>query len=108
VQAGRVLAELIAAYDYAIDLDHFSESFANPALLVKSSLKQAPIKLTSNKRTRVLSDSELRHVLSWLPKSGFSTHHKSILMIALWTGARTGEICQPSGRILIWRRQLGI
>lgn len=93
VQAGRVLAELIAAYDYAIGLDYFSESFANPALLAKSSLKQTRIKLTSNKRTRVLSDSELKHVLSWLPESGFSIHHKSILMIALWTGARTGEIC---------------
>lgn len=93
VQAGRVLAELIAAYDYAIGLDYFSESFANPALLAKSSLKQTRIKLTSNKRTRVLSDSELKHVLSWLPESGFSAHHKSILMIALWTGTRTGEIC---------------
>lgn len=93
VQAGKVLSELIAAYDYAIGLDYFSESFANPALLAKSSLKQARIKLTSNKRTRVLSDSELKHVLSWLPESGFSKHHKSILMIALWTGARTGEIC---------------
>lgn len=93
VQAGRVLSELIAAYDYAIALDYFSESFANPALLAKSSLKQARVKLTSSKRTRVLSDSELKHVLSWLPESGFSKHHKSILMIALWTGARTGEIC---------------
>jgi len=93
VQAGRVLAELIAAYDYAIGLDYFSENFANPALLAKSSLKMTRIKLTSNKRTRVLSDLELTHVLSWLPESGFSKHHKSILMIALWTGARTGEIC---------------
>ncbi|MCT9166205.1 integrase [Acinetobacter baumannii] len=93
VQAGRVLSELIAAYDYAIGLDYFPENFANPALLAKSSLKQTRIKLTCNKRTRVLSDSELKQVLSWLPLSGFSKHHKSILMIALWTGARTGEIC---------------
>ncbi|MCU4347695.1 tyrosine-type recombinase/integrase [Acinetobacter lactucae] len=93
VQAGKVLSELIAAYDYAIGLDYFSESFANPALLAKSSLRQTRIKLTSNKRTRVLSEPELKHVLSWLPESGFSKHHKSILMIALWTGARTGEIC---------------
>ncbi|MCY6443217.1 tyrosine-type recombinase/integrase [Acinetobacter baumannii] len=49
--------------------------------------------MTCNKRTRVLSDSELKHVLTWLPVSGFSKHHKSILMLALWTGARTGEIC---------------
>lgn len=93
VQAGRVLSELIIAYDYAIGLDYFSESFANPALLAKSSLKQTRIKLTSNKRTRVLSDSELKKMLAWLPESGFSKHHKSILKVALWTGARTGEIC---------------
>jgi len=93
VQAGRVLSELVAAYDYAIGLDYFPENFANPALLAKSSLKQTRIKLTCNKRTRVLSDSELKHVLTWLPVSGFSKHHKSILMLALWTGARTGEIC---------------
>ncbi|MBJ9947601.1 site-specific integrase [Acinetobacter bereziniae] len=93
VQAGRVLSELIIAYDYAIGLDYFSESFANPALLAKSSLKQTRIKLTSSKRTRVLSDFELKQVLVWLPVSGFSKHHKSILHIALWTGARTGEIC---------------
>lgn len=93
VQAGRVLAELIAAYDYAIGLDYFSESFANPALLAKSSLKQTRIKLTSNKRTRVLSDLELKQLLHWLPESGFARHHKSILRLALWTGCRTGEIC---------------
>ncbi|OTG66462.1 tyrosine-type recombinase/integrase [Acinetobacter silvestris] len=93
VQAGRVLSELIAAYDYAIGLDYFSDSFANPALLAKSSLKQTKIKLTSTKRTRILSDSELKHVLFWLPESGFSKHHKSILLITLWTGCRTGEIC---------------
>lgn len=93
VQAGRVLSGLIAAYDYAIGLDYFPENFANPALLAKSSLKQTRIKLTCNKRTRVLSESELKHVLSWIPISGFSKHHKSILMLALWTGARTGEIC---------------
>ncbi len=93
VQAGKVLSELIAAYDFAIGLDYFPENFANPALLAKSSLKHSRIKLTSNKRTRVLSDSELKNLLSWLPESGFSKHHKSILMLALWTGARTGEIC---------------
>jgi integrase len=98
VQAGRVLSELIIAYDYAIGLDYFSESFANPALLAKSSLKQTRIKLTSNKRTRVLSDFELKQVLAWLPISGFSKHHKSILQIALWTGARTGEICSAEWR----------
>lgn len=83
VQAGRVLSELIAAYDYAIGLDYFSESFANPTLLAKSILKQTRIKLSPNKHTRVLSDSEMKQLLSQLSKSGSSKHHKNILMIVL-------------------------
>lgn len=93
VQAGRVLSELSAAFEYAIGLDYFPDHFANPALLAKVSLKQTRIKLTSNKRTRVLTDVELARVLEWLPQSGFSTHHKHILRITLWTGCRTGEVC---------------
>lgn len=93
VQAGRVLSELSAAYEYAIGLDYFPDHFANPALLAKASLKQTRIKLTPNKRTRVLSDIELKKVLAWLPQSGFSAHHKAILRLTLWTGCRTGEIC---------------
>ena len=93
VQAGRVLSELSLAYEYCIGLDYFNDSFANPALLAKASLKQARLKLTSNKRSRFLSDKELVDVLNWIPQSGFSKHHKSILLITLWTGCRTGEIC---------------
>ena len=93
VQAGRVLSELTLAYEYAIGLEKFPDSFANPALLAKANFKQARAKLTSNKGTRVLSDKELREVLMWLPRSGFSEKHKAILKITLWTGCRTGEVC---------------
>lgn len=93
VQAGKVLSELTAAYEYCIGLDYFPDTFANPGLLAKSSLKQTRVKLTANKRQRVLSETELKAVLQWLPKSGFSKHHKSILLMTLWTGCRTGEIC---------------
>ncbi len=38
VQAGNVLRELSAAYEFAIGLEYFEDNFANPALLAKSSL----------------------------------------------------------------------
>jgi integrase len=93
VQAGRVLSELSLAYEYAIGLEMFTDSFANPALLAKANFKQARAKLNSNKGTRVLSDKELREVLIWLPQSGFAQKQKAILKITLWTGCRTGEVC---------------
>lgn len=93
VQAGRVLSEFTNAYEYAIGLEMFGDNFANPALLAKANFKQARVKLTSNKRKRMLNDDELIVVLKWLPTSGFSSKHQSILKIALWTGCRTGEAC---------------
>ena len=46
VQAGNVLRELSAAYEFSIGLEYFDDNFANPALLAKSSLQQAKFKLT--------------------------------------------------------------
>lgn len=93
VQAGNVLRELSAAYEFAIGLDMFEEEFANPAVLAKASLRQAKVRLTSQKGKRVLSDKELSTVLQWLPGSGFSATQKKILWLTLFTGARTGEVC---------------
>jgi integrase len=93
VQAGNVLRELSAAYEYAIGLEKFDDDFANPAVLAKASLKQAKVKLTSTKGRRVLSDKELAQVLKWLPGSGFSMSQKQIFKLTLWTGCRTGEVC---------------
>jgi len=93
VQAGNLLRELSAAYEYAIGLDYFDDEFANPAVLAKASLRQAKIRLTSKRGKRVLSDKELVKLLKWLPGSVFTPTQKHILRFTLWTGCRTGEIC---------------
>ncbi len=93
VQAGNVLRELTAAYEYAIGLGKFDDEFANPALLAKNSLRQAKVKLTSSKGKRVLSDQELTKFLHWLPGCAFTQTQKNILRFTLWTACRTGEIC---------------
>jgi integrase len=93
VQAGNVLRELTAAYEYAIGLEKFDDEFANPALLAKSSLRQAKVKLTANRGKRVLSDQELTKLLQWLPGSVFTPTQKNILRFTLWTACRTGEVC---------------
>lgn len=64
VQAGSVLRELTAAYEYAISVGRLSDDFANPALLAKASLKQAKVRLTPVRGKRVLSDAELKKVLA--------------------------------------------
>lgn len=92
VQAGNVLRELTAAYEYCIGLEKFLDEFANPALLAKNSFRQAKIRLTAKKGKRVLSDKELTKFLHWLPGSSFTQTQKHIFRLALWTGCRTGEI----------------
>ncbi|CFB68109.1 tyrosine-type recombinase/integrase [Yersinia enterocolitica] len=93
VQAGNVLRELSLAYEFAIGLGRFEDSFANPALLAKSSLSQARLKLTNDRGTRVLSETELTKLLQWLPGSAYSPTVKNVLRMTLWTGCRTGEVC---------------
>lgn len=93
VQAGNVLRELSAAYEFAIGLEYFDDNFANPALLAKSSLQQAKFKLTSNKGTRYLDDNELKKFLAWLPSSAYTNVVKNVFRLTLWTGCRTGEVC---------------
>lgn len=93
VQAGSVLRELSLAYEFAIGLGRFDDSFANPALLAKSSLRQTRIKLTNGRGTRVLSETELTKFLKWLPGSAYSPTVKNVLRLTLWTGCRTGEVC---------------
>lgn len=93
VQAGNVLRELSLAYEFAIGLGRFDDSFANPALLAKSSLRQTRIKLTNGRRTRVLSEVELGKLLKWLPGSAYTPTIKNVLRLTLWTGCRTGEVC---------------
>lgn len=93
VQAGNVLRELSSSYEYSIGLEKFEDDFANPALLAKSSLRQAKVRLTSKRGKRVLSDKELKKFLEWLSGSAFTPTQKNILRFTLWTGCRTGEVC---------------
>lgn len=93
VQAGNVLRELSAAYEYAIGLGRLPMDFANPALLAKAGLRQAKVKLTSQRGKRALSDNELKKLLRWLPGSMYTDTQKNVIRFALWTGCRTGEVC---------------
>ncbi|WP_031432046.1 tyrosine-type recombinase/integrase [Methylomarinum vadi] len=96
VQAGNVLRELSAAYEFAIGLGYFSDEFANPAILAKASLRQAKVKLTHQRGKRVLSDAELATLLKWLPGSDYTATQKNVLRFTLWTGCRTGEVCNAA------------
>ena len=93
VQAGNVLRELTAAYEYSIGLGYFDDAFANPALLAKEGLRRAKVKLSSERGKRVLSEQELKQFLKWLPGSVFTPTQKNVLRFTLWTAGRTGEVC---------------
>lgn len=105
VQAGNVLRELTAAYEFAIGLGYFSDEFANPAVLAKASLRQAKVKLTSQRGKRVLSDTELATLLKWLPGSDYTATQKNVLRFTLWTGCRTGEVCNAAWRDIDLEKQ---
>ncbi len=96
VQAGNVLREVLAAYDYSMGIGKFDDEFINPVLQAKVSLARAKIKLTSKKGSRFFSNDELKMFLSWLPNSKFTDVQKNILKMTLWTGCRTGEICEAT------------
>jgi len=106
VQAGNVLREFSAAYEYSIGLDYFDDYFANPALLAKASLRQAKISLTAKRGVRFLKDDEIKLLLEWLPSSAYTATQKNILRFTLWTGCRTGEVCDAEWKYI--NLELGI
>lgn len=96
VQAGNVLRELNAAYEYALGTGKIDSHFINPAMLAKNSLSKAKTKLTANKGRRVLSELELKQFLEWLPTCKLPDKAKQIFMLTLYTGCRTGEWCNAN------------
>ena len=99
VQAGNVLRELLAAYEFAISLDrYFDDDFVNPCIQAKAGLRQAKIRLTPQRGNRVLNDTEIGQLLRWLPESAYTVTQKNALRMALWTGCRTGEIVSAEWR----------
>ncbi len=93
VQAGNVLREFSAAFEFSIGMDRFDENFTNPCISAKASLKRLGISLTHQRGKRYLSDEELKKFLEWLPGSVFTPTQKNILRFSLWTGCRSGEVC---------------
>ena len=99
VQAGNVLRELLAAYEFAIGLDaYFDDEFVNPCIQAKAGLRQSKIKLTSQRGKRILNDTELALLLRWLPEAAYTTTQKNVIRMALWTGCRTGEVVNAEWR----------
>ncbi|WP_207061771.1 site-specific integrase [Motiliproteus sp. SC1-56] len=92
VQAGVVLRELTAAFDFAIG-DPLPEDFQNPCYQAKGILRRKKLKLTCARGKRVLSDQELSRLLAWLPGSRYTPTQKNVLLFTLMTGCRTGEVC---------------
>jgi integrase len=90
-QAGVVLRELDAAFEFAIGTGVLPDDFVNPAQLAKRSLRQSKTRLTASRRQRYFSDSELKLFLAWLPTSAFSRNHRFALTLTLQTGCRSGE-----------------
>jgi len=55
-----------------------------------------------------LIDEELKKLLEWLPSSAYTATQKNILRVTLWTGCRTGEVCNTEWRDInletgVWR-----
>jgi integrase len=99
VQAGNALRELLAAYEFAIGLDaYFDDEFVNPCIQAKAGLRQAKIRLTSQRGKRILNDTELALLLRWLPEAAYTTTQKNVIRMALWTGCRTGEVVNAEWR----------
>jgi integrase len=92
VQAGNVLRELTAAFDFSIGAG-LPDDFANPGYQAKARTKSMRLRLTSKRGKRALVDGELRKLLRWLPTSRFYANNRIILLLTLYTGCRTGEIC---------------
>jgi integrase len=86
--ASDVRRELRAAFDHAISAGRIAEHTNNPTTGVKAPKR--------GKGKRILTDSELVLFLKWLPTASFSENVKDTLMLALYTGCRSGEVVQAA------------
>lgn len=91
VSAGNMLRELTAAIDFSIG-DGLADDYVNPCYQAKSMFIRKRIRLTSQRGTRFLNDSELARLLEWLPSSAYTPTQKNVLLFTLMTGCRTGEV----------------
>lgn len=95
VQAGNVLRELNLAYRFAISREVLPVDFQNPCPEIKNRIKDSGIKVTNNKRSRVLNENEINQFWHWLISAKYiSPNSKNIMFLSLITGMRTGELCK--------------
>jgi len=95
VQAGNVLRELNLAFRFAISREKLPVDFQNPCPEIKNRIKDSGIKVTNGKRSRVLNETEIKQLWNWLPNAKFIAQNvKNVLLLCLFTGMRTGEICK--------------
>ncbi|GHD56949.1 tyrosine-type recombinase/integrase [Jeongeupia chitinilytica] len=88
--AHLTLGDIAACFKWAIDTALLDEG-QNPA----AAIKKTRIGDASKLRDRVLSESELRHLLqSALPASKLSARAKAAVQIMLATLCRVGEVCR--------------
>lgn len=83
---GRVLRDLRAAYQHAIDLERIREG-SDPTAGVK-----APEESRYQPRDRAFVEGEWRKWFAWLPISGMSGDVQDALRLIAYTAARPGEV----------------
>lgn len=103
VQAGKLRAELGAAWDYAIDAGRLPETVPNWwRLILRGKVKSKGKKIAGERigtAKRVLSAEETGALIRWLPN--FTQLVEDALTLYLWTGARGGEIVAMEGREIV-------
>jgi hypothetical protein len=94
VQAGKLRAELGAAWDYALDAGRIREGTTNWwRSIMRGRFKSTGKKINGKSigtAKRVLNERELRELILWLPN--FSRLTDDALTLYLWTLARGAEI----------------
>lgn len=100
VQAGKLRAELGAAWDYAIDAGRLPASCPNWwRLIMRGKIRSKGKRIAGEsigRAQRVLSPSEVGALIRWLPN--FSRLLQDCLTLYLWTGARGAEIVGMEGK----------
>lgn len=99
VQAGKLRAELGAAWDYALDAGRLPENTPNWWRMVMRGRLKSKGKTIAGKKVkakRTLSHGELATLIPWLPN--FSRTVCDALTLYMWTDTRGAEIVAIEGR----------
>lgn len=83
--AERVRQRLKDVFEFGLNSGYLPNDFQIP-------VPTKQLAKTSNKRERVLTSDEIKKLLAWMPDSKLPDTAKKVIMIALLTGCRSGEI----------------